>query len=123
MDALTSDIITFALKALVADIAPQVRFVPKYGGEVMCLEPSSDTRFVGGMFTYKDHVSLEFSQGNSLLDPASHLEGKGKLRRHLKLHSLEDIERKSAKDFLAQTLLLTAVQQQHRRHPSGENPA
>ncbi|WP_085307403.1 DUF1801 domain-containing protein [Planktotalea arctica] len=123
MDALTSDIITFALNALVADIAQQVRFVPKYGGEVMCLEPSSDTRFVGGMFTYKDHVSLEFSQGNSLLDPGSHLEGKGKLRRHLKLHLLEDIERKSTKNFLAQTLLLTAVQQQHRRHPSGENPA
>ena len=93
-----------ALAELISTINPEVRLVAKYGGVVMCPDPESDKRFVGGIFGYKDHVSLEFSQGTTLSDPQGQLEGKGKHRRHLKLSILEDIESKSAKTYLEQIL-------------------
>lgn len=96
--------ITDALAELVGEIAPDVRLVPKYGGHVMCTDPNSDKTFVGGIFTYKDHVSLEFSNGASLNDPNAILEGKGKNRRHLKLQSASDIAAKDAQSFLTQVL-------------------
>jgi hypothetical protein len=63
MDKAVSDAIEGAIKEIVEQIAPDVRFVPKYGGEVLAPYPDDDKKFVGGIFTYKDHVSLEFSQG------------------------------------------------------------
>ena len=104
MDITTSDAIDGAIKQIVEDIAPDVRFVPKYGGEVMAPDPTNDKTFVGGIFAYKDHVSLEFSQGASFDDPDGRLEGKGKNRRHLKFKTVEDVTEKGAKGFLKQAL-------------------
>ena len=84
MDQVISDCISNTLKEIVEQIAPDVRFVPKYGGEVLACDPDSDKKFVGGIYVYKDHVSLEFSQGALFDDPDGRLEGKGKGRRHLK---------------------------------------
>ena len=63
MDAEISDGISNAIKEIVEDIAPDVRFVSKYGGEVLATDPDSDKKFVGGIFSYEDHVSLDFSEG------------------------------------------------------------
>ena len=93
-----------ALAELVGEIAPDVRLVPKYGGHVMCPNEGDDKTFVGGIFTYKDHVSLEFSKGVDLNDPDGVLEGSGKLRRHLKLYQLQDVADKNAAFFLMQVL-------------------
>lgn len=102
MDELSD--IAAAAKSLAADIAPNLSFEPKYGGEVMVPDPTNPKHFVGGVFTYKDHVSVEFSQGAGLDDPVGVLEGKGIARRHLKLHALADIEGKSLATFLRQIL-------------------
>jgi hypothetical protein len=67
-------------------------------------DPDDDGKFVVGLFTYKDHKSLEFSEGVAFDDPAGHLEGKGKRRRHLKLYSVEDVTAKDAGFFLKQAL-------------------
>ena len=104
MDQVISDGISNAIKEIVEQIAPDVRFVPKYGGEVLAHDPDSDKKFVGGIYVYKDHVSLEFSQGASFDDPDGRLEGKGKGRRHLKLMMVEDVMGKDAEGFLKQTL-------------------
>ncbi len=104
MDQLISDGISNAIKEIVEQIAPDVRFVPKYGGEVLAPDPDSDKKFVGGIFSYKDHVSLEFSQGASFDDPDGRLEGKGKGRRHLKFATVEDVMGKDAEGFLKQAL-------------------
>ncbi len=106
METEISNAIKASLKQLVEEIAPKVRFVAKYGGEVMCPEPTSDSKFVGGIFSYKDHVSLEFSEGVSLQDPGKHLEGSGKKRRHLKLRNVGEIVEKDARGFLGQTFSL-----------------
>jgi hypothetical protein len=104
MDAEISDGISNAIKEIVEDIAPDVRFVPKYCGEVLAPDADSDKKFVGGIFSYKDHVSLEFSEGASFDDPDGRLEGKGKNRRHLKFVTVEDVEGKGAEGFLKQAL-------------------
>ena len=104
MDQVISDGISNAIKEIVEQIAPDVRFVPKYGGEVLAHDPDRDKKFVGGIYVYKDHVSLEFSQGASFDDSDGRLEGKGKGRRHLKLMMVEDVMGKDAEGFLKQTL-------------------
>lgn len=91
-----------AIKALARDIAPDVECVPKYGGEVFVPNPAVPKRFVGGVFLYKEHLSVEFSDGANFDDPHGLLEGKGKARRHLKLHNLAEITEKSVAGFLRQ---------------------
>ena len=107
MDQVISDCISNALKEIVEQIAPDVRFVPKYCGEVLACNLDSDKKLVGGIYVYKDHVQLEFSQGASFDDPDGRLEGKGKGRRHLKLAKVEDVMGKDAEGFLKQALSIT----------------
>ena len=67
----------------------------KYGGILFAApEPFC------GIFVYKQHVSVEFSHGAKIADPHGLLEGKGKGHRHLKLHTLEDVENKYLMDYL-----------------------
>lgn len=104
MDNAVSESIERAIKEMVGEIDPKVRYLPKYGGEVLALDPDDDGKFVGGIFSYKEHVSLEFSEGVSFDDPEAHLEGKGKNRRHLKFQTLEDVEAKGTRDFLERAI-------------------
>ncbi|MBU1775230.1 MAG: DUF1801 domain-containing protein [Gammaproteobacteria bacterium] len=53
-----------------------------------------------GIFSYANHVSLEFSAGASLPDKHKVLEGDGKLRRHIKLTAVQDIEGKHVRDYV-----------------------
>ena len=67
----------------------------KYGGILFAApEPFC------GIFVYKQHVTVEFGHGAEMADPHGLLEGKGKGRRHLKLHTLEDVENKHLADYL-----------------------
>jgi hypothetical protein len=72
----------------------------KYGGLVFNVA----SKLVGGIYLYKEHISIEFSDGASFTDPSNLLEGKGKLRRHLKIQSFDDIEAKSARFFIKQAV-------------------
>lgn len=79
-----------------------VHLALKYGGTVFMTDPDTASSLVGGVFAYKDHVSVEFSNGATFDDPHAHLEGKGKARRHIKLHGLDDLEGKTLGAFLEQ---------------------
>lgn len=103
MDEALQDIVR-AVKALALDIAPSLTFEPKYGGEVMVPDAANPKAFVGGVFVYKDHVSVEFSDGATFSDPSGNLEGKGKARRHLKLRERAEIDAKDLASFLRQAL-------------------
>lgn len=70
----------------------------KYGGIVFNLSGT----LIGGIYTYKEHISIEFSNGASFTDPDSILEGKGKKRRHLKIMTNKDISQKNAASFIEQ---------------------
>lgn len=102
MDALETAKIVARLKAIVVTVKPEVAFVAKYGGTVVESVPGQPKSQFCGIFAYTSHVSLEFTNGAQLDDPAKVLEGAGKHRRHIKLSSLSNIAGKRCEDFLRQ---------------------
>ncbi len=74
----------------------------KYGGLVF----SRGKELLGGIFFYKEHISIEFSYGANLSDPYSVLEGKGKLRRHIKLRVFGDIEAKNVAHYVKEAVVM-----------------
>jgi len=78
---------------------PDMQQAIKYGGTVFMTQ--SD-KLVGGVYAYTNYVSVGFSNGASFDDPKRLLEGKGKARRHVKLHSLTDIVDMNVTGFLKQ---------------------
>ena len=85
-----------SLRAMILGLAPSITEEVKYGGILF-----SDGKPFCGVFSYSRHVSLEFGAGASLTDPHSVLEGAGKLRRHIKLESVQDIDGKHVRAYLA----------------------
>lgn len=58
---------------------------------------------------HKDHVNLEFAQGNELLDPDGMLEGTGKKIRHVKIRNSEEIESKQLTNLIKEALNLNII--------------
>jgi hypothetical protein len=73
------DIFLGANEKLVEDI--------KYGGLVFNLL----NLLIGGIYIYKQHILIEFSNGFDFTDTDFILEGSGKKRRHLKIYKNDDI--------------------------------
>ncbi|MGO4391280.1 DUF1801 domain-containing protein [Variovorax sp. M-6] len=84
-----------AVRTLIRKLVKPLSEEVKYGGILF----SSGEQF-GGVFAYKDHVSVEFSMGAAIIDTFEYLEGGGKLRRHLKLASPADIESKRLAEYV-----------------------
>ncbi|TRY32527.1 DUF1801 domain-containing protein [Aliiglaciecola sp. M165] len=70
----------------------------KYGGITYNL----NGELVAGIFSYKGHVSIEFSNGAEFTDPHNVLEGGGKHRRHIKITTPEDIGNKALAEYIQQ---------------------
>ena len=64
----------------------------------------------------KNHVTLGFHNGTSLDDPEGLLEGTGKNLRHVKLRTMEDLEKKGLKE-----LVLTADRLEGKARRKGMN--
>ncbi len=91
--------ILMKLRGIVFSRTTEVQERVMYGGIMF-----SSREDFGGLFVRKKHISFEFVFGASLKDPDGILEGTGKLRRHLKLQSLRDIETKKVPYFVEQIL-------------------
>jgi hypothetical protein len=92
-----------AVRAAARSVASNAEERVMYGGILF----SAPEQFCG-VFAYSSHVSMEFGKGAELEDPYRALEGKGKFRRHIKLTTLDDIESKHLRDYIAQALRLSA---------------
>ena len=88
-----------SLREIILGLAPSISEEVKYGGIFF----SAGQPFCG-VFAYAKHVSLEFGAGASLPDKYKVLEGAGKLRRHIKLSSAQDISGKHVREYLALAL-------------------
>ncbi len=84
-----------AVRALAREVLGDVSEEVKYGGIVF-----SSPRAFGGVFAYKEHVTLELSRGADIDDALGWLEGAGKKRRHIKLTSLAQIAEKRLAEYL-----------------------
>lgn len=98
--------ITQAIDRMVSEIAPTCTKRKMYGGIVFEAEPGDPKSRFGGYFVYAKHVGVEFSNGVLLDDPDRILQGKGKLRRHVKLTTVQEIETKRLADFISQAVKL-----------------
>ena len=89
----------FALISQLRDIVlasgPAISEEIKYGGILF----SSAVNFCG-IFSYDQHVTLEFSQGAFLADPYLVLKGTGKYRRHVKLIEASEIVSKHLAEYI-----------------------
>jgi len=94
--------LTQEIDRIIEDICPVAGRRPMYGGIVFELKPGDHKTLVCGHFVYKNHVSLEFSNGYQLQDPNGVLEGNGKYRRHIKLTRQDDIEEKFVRSMIEQ---------------------
>ena len=97
----TNHAIVLALRQIVHDTAPTASEVVKYGGLFY-----SRTRPFGGIFAYASHVTLEFTFGIELADPAGLLLGSGKHRRHLRFTDPDQIDATRVAGFIAQAYAL-----------------
>jgi hypothetical protein len=84
-----------SLRELILGLRASVSEEVKYGGLLF----SAGKPFCG-VFSYTKHVSLEFGEGASLPDKFKQLEGEGKLRRHIKLLSVQDLSAKHVREYL-----------------------
>ena len=91
------DILT-ELQELVQSIEPDASCQMKYGGACYFLGDHLCT----GFFVYTKHLSVEFGQGYQFKNKHKQLEGNGKYRRHIKLETVEDIEKKNLEYYLEQ---------------------
>jgi hypothetical protein len=83
------------LRKLALGIDPKVTEDAKYGGILFSAGPP-----FCGVFSYQNHVSLEFGRGAELPDIHHVLEGEGKLRRHIKIQSPQDLFRKNVRHYV-----------------------
>ena len=109
---MTSDRITNFLEALCILGEERYNLVQSLRAEVLGLDDSisEEVKYGGllftagkpfcGIFSYSKHVSLEFGEGASLPDKHKVLEGEGKLRRHIKLLSQEEIVSRHVREYL-----------------------
>jgi len=94
--------ITQTVDQLVVRIAPTSAKRKMYGGVVFEAEPGNPKTKFCGYFVYAKHVGFEFSHGARLADPDGILEGKGKLRRHIRLTTVGEVESKQLAGFITQ---------------------
>ena len=88
------------IRALFFSKNPDIDEDIKYGGIVFNISG----QLIGGIFVYKQHISIEFSDGAQFTDTDGLLEGKGKLRRHLKILNESDIENKNIGFYISQAV-------------------
>jgi len=79
---------------------PEINEDIKYGGIVF----NVSGQLIGGIYLYKQHISVEFSDGATFTDPKELLEGKGKKRRHLKILEMSDMTNKDIGSFITQAV-------------------
>ncbi len=79
---------------------PNINEEIKYGGITFFVSGN----LVGGIFIYKQHISIEFSNGAQFNDSDNFLEGKGKLRRHLKIKEKDDLVNKNITAYIKEAV-------------------
>ncbi len=89
-----------AIRAVFNKIGPELRGGIMYGGLVFFV----GKELVSGIFPYKNHISIEFGNGVNFSDPDGLLEGKGKMRRHLKIFARSDIVDKKIEYYIKQAV-------------------
>ena len=93
------------VEAFILETVTDAQPVKKYGGTLFTLTPQINESQFCGVFLYKAHAQVSFSQGARLCDPQGVLLGQGKYRRHWNFATLEALDL----DYLAKLLKQAAA--------------
>jgi hypothetical protein len=90
------------LRALVVEVMPDVVEVPwpHQGTAGYGVGPKKNSEHFCYIAPQKERVNFGFFYGAELSDPAGLLEGTGKLLRHVKIKSVEEVERPALRQLL-----------------------
>ena len=94
--------IAHAIRALLAEIKPGITEVP-WGNQKIAgygVGPKKMSEHFCYIAPQKYYVNLGFMYGADLPDPDGLLEGSGKLLRHVKIRSLEDLQRPALRKLI-----------------------
>lgn len=95
------------LEEFISQAVPDSRTVNKYGGTLFTLKPEEKEGQFCGVFIYKNHVQISFSNGAELDDPRNLLSGSGTRRRHWNFSDLTDVEYDALRRLLIQASKLS----------------
>ena len=94
------------VEAFIQETVPAAESISKYGGKLFTLTPQINESQFCGVFIYTNHVQLSFSKGAFLSDPDRLLSGSGKLRRHLNMKTLEQLDMDAVAALLTEAVTL-----------------
>ncbi len=96
--------LALAARRRVLEVNPQAHEEVEsgWGGYLLFKQLAGAGTTVCWLSLHKKHVSLGFSQGGELADPAGLLQGTGKNSRHVKLKALQDVARPELRGLLVQ---------------------
>lgn len=100
-----------SLRKLILSVDRSISEEVKYGG----LLYSAGSPFCG-IFSYAQHVSIEFSNGAALPDRHNVLEGDGKLRRHIKVRTAGEVTSKHVREYVAKAFAAASKQKSSLPH-------
>ncbi len=107
--SLELDEIAKSLIELIHQAVPKATTRQKYGGTLFTLKPDEKERQFCGVFAYKTHIQLSFSEGVHLDDTEKLLQGSGKGRRHINFKSAEQIKKQTLKKMIKQAAKLSVT--------------
>ena len=94
--------IAYALRNLLADVMPNITEVP--WAHQKTVGYGVGEKKMSEHFCYlapqKDYVNLGFNYGADLPDPEGLLEGSGKMMRHIKIRSLDEVKRPAIRQLI-----------------------
>ena len=93
-----------SLRKLILSVGRDISEEVKYGGILY----SAGSSFCG-IFSYAQHVSIEFSKGVALPDRHKVLEGDGKFRRHIKIRTADEILSKKVREYIIKAHTATSL--------------
>lgn len=96
--------LALALRSLVHDeMAPCHEYIFEMRSKVVLLYSSTDRVIADGICNigvFRGHVTLGFTEGADLSDPAGILQGSGKLMRHIAIRRLSELDRPEIRPML-----------------------
>lgn len=101
-----------SLRKLILSVGRGISEEVKYGGILY----SAGSSFCG-IFSYAQHVSIEFSKGAALPDRHKVLEGDGKFRRHIKIRTADEILSKKVREYIIKAHTATSLEKE-KKHGS-----
>jgi hypothetical protein len=108
-------------KLIHEEMGPCHEYIFEMRSKVVFLYGSTEHVIADGICNigvFRKHVTLGFTRGADLKDPAGILQGSGKLMRHITVKRLSDLDRPEIRAFLRQARTQAGLKRRNARTPA-----